>query len=175
MTLVIIPGYGDSGPQHWQTAWQHAHRDSVRFEPSSWDAPRLDDWLAALDRAVAKADSPLLVAHSLGCLLVAHWASRGGSARGAFLVAPPDPAASVFPREAASFSAVPRAPLPFPSMLVASADDPYATVEHVAQRAEEWGSELVVIGPYGHINASSGIGDWPQGRTLFERFRATLV
>src|SRR5438105_3158430 len=123
---IILPGVGGSGDAHWQTHWQSRDRDMVRFRPASFDAPDLDDWLAALDRAVAASSEPaLLVAHSLACLLVAHWAARGGRlARGAFLVAVPDPASPSFPAEAASFARVPDDPLPFPSLIVASANDP---------------------------------------------------
>lgn len=172
---IIIPGYGDSGPDHWQTHWQRFERDSIRLAPKSFDLPELDDWVAALDAAASRSSAtPMLIAHSLGCLLVAHWASRGGRAQGAFLVAPPDPAARVFPKAAASFRDVPSTRLPFPALIVASADDPYASVAHVAERAEVWGAELVIAGTLGHINAASGIGAWEQGRVLLERFGEQL-
>src|SRR5262245_12003819 len=90
---IILPGLGGSGEGHWQTLCRGSDPSAMAFQPSSWDQPKLDDWVAALDRAVASAADPaLLVAHSLACLLVAHWAARGAvPIAGAFLVAVPDP------------------------------------------------------------------------------------
>jgi len=59
-------------------------------------------------------------------------------------------------------------------MLVTSTDDPYGPYDHSRDNAEIWGSEFVSVGPLGHINSASGLGDWPDGKTLFERFRAQL-
>ncbi|HWL88738.1 MAG TPA: alpha/beta hydrolase, partial [Polyangiaceae bacterium] len=118
--------------------------------------------------------------HSLGCLLVAHWASaaRANDAAapvaGAFLVAIPDSNSAAFPPEAASFADPPVATLPFPSLIVASTDDPYASLDHAEMRAAQWGSGIVVAGALGHINGKSGIGDWPQGMALLRSFAAEL-
>lgn len=174
---IILPGLGGSGPAHWQTLWQARDPEARRFAPESWSRPSLAGWLAALDRALAGGPGPaLLVAHSLACLLVAHRAAGHGGAgiAGAFLVAPPDPAAPAFPPEAADFRPVPEAPLPFPALVVASSDDPYDPQGGAARLAAAWGAELVVAGALGHINAASGIGDWPQGAALLERFRQRL-
>ena len=92
--FIIVPGIGGSGEAHWQTRWQQANPAMRRFSPADWHRPDLDDWIAALDLAIAAASAPpVLIAHSLGCLLVAHWqlASRRACA-GALLVAVPDPA-----------------------------------------------------------------------------------
>ncbi|MET3666302.1 putative alpha/beta hydrolase family esterase [Caulobacter sp. 1776] len=119
----------------------------------------------------------MLVAHSLGCLLVAHWWARGGQgARGAFLVATPDPDGPAFPAvEAASFRDPPRTAAPFPVRMIASADDPYGTLDHAAARAADWGASLVEAGALGHVNAGSGLGDWPRGRALLSDFLASLA
>lgn len=174
--IVILPGIGGSGETHWQTRWEQSDPSMHRFQPGDWDHPALGDWLGALERAVKAAPSPpLLVAHSLSCLLIAHWQS--GSAlpiAGAFLVAVPDPASAVFPAEATSFTRVPIARFRFPSLIVASSNDPYATPEHARARANQWGSGLVEAGALGHINGASGLGDWPQGRGLLEAFRAGI-
>ena len=181
---IILPGYGGSGDAHWQTLWQARDPAMRRFRPASWDAPELGDWVAALDRAVAEpAEPPLLVAHSLACLLVPHWASRAGASRagasraarpvrGAFLVAPPDPDGPEFPVAATSFGEVPRGGLPFPALVVASTDDPYAAPDFARRCAAEWGAGFVVAGALGHINSASGLGEWPQGAALLEAFRA---
>lgn len=171
-STIILPGIGGSGDAHWQTLWQRANPAFRRFQPASWDQPQLDDWIAALDRAVAEAqEPPLLVAHSLACLLVAHWAARSQAAvRGALLAAVPDPRGPEFPAVASSFGGVPEQPLRFPALIVASSDDPYGSLSYAQGRAAAWGAGLVVAGALGHINAASGIGDWPQGRALLEAF-----
>jgi predicted alpha/beta hydrolase family esterase len=176
--LIVLPGIGNSGERHWQTLWEQGEGAMRRFCPGSWDAPELDDWCDALDRAVTGAsESPILVAHSLACLLVAHWSERSSLAvRGAFLVSVPDPTAAVFPRaEAASFVSVPARRLRFPSTIIASSNDPYGPLAYQRQRASEWGSDFVEVGAFGHINAASGVGAWPEGRRLLDRFAAGLI
>lgn len=167
--LAIIPGIGNSGETHWQTRWEHSLPGARRLSVSDWDQPDLEEWMAGLDRLVAAFERPpVLVAHSLGCLLVAHWAGRTPVA-GALLVAPPDPAGPAFPAQASGFARVPRRPLPFPTIIVASNNDPYGSIEHAAGLASAWGSDLAPAGALGHINGASGLGDWPWGRTLLER------
>lgn len=164
--VLIVPGIGDSGEQHWQSHWQRQHAGVTRIAPTSWDAPHCDDWVAAIERALA-ASGPqtLIVAHSLGCLAVARL--RSGVA-GALLVALPDPDGPAFPAAARGFAPVPETRLPFPSIVVASDDDPYAQPTHAQRYATAWGSRLHRIGMRGHINAASGLGDWPQGWQLLE-------
>lgn len=177
MRVLILPGYGNSGPDHWQTRWQAANPDWQRFTPTRWqDGPQCDDWLAALDRAVAaEPEPPLLVAHSLSCLLVGHWgATRKTAVRGAFLVAPPDPTAPIFPADALSFAPVSKAKLPFPSLLIASTDDPYGTAAFAQDLAEGYGAWFLSLGPLGHINSDSGHGDWSAGLELLKAFQAQL-
>lgn len=171
--VIVVPGIGGSGEGHWQTLWERDDPAMVRFSPASWDAPDRDDWVEALERAVAAAaEPPVLVAHSLGCLAVAHWAAATRlKVRGAFLVAVPDPEGPAFPAAARSFAAPPATPLGFPARLVASRNDPYATLAHARERARQWQASLVVAGSLGHINAESGLGDWTQGRDLLESFR----
>lgn len=174
--IIVLPGIGGSGPAHWQSLWEASDSRMHRFAPASWDEPALDDWIAALDEAVVQAmartdEPPLLVAHSLACLLVAHWSARSAlPVRGAFLVAPPDPAGPSFPLEAASFANPPISPLRFPAVVVASSDDPYGPLDFARQRAEQWGSTFVEAGTLGHINAASGLGAWAWGRDQLDRF-----
>lgn len=175
--VIVIPGIGGSGEAHWQTRWERSDPSLVRIAPSSWDEPDLDDWIEALDRAVAVApEPPVLVAHSLGCLLVAHWWGRTSlAARGAFLVALPDPDGPNFPKvEAASFRDLPVGKAPFPVTIIASSNDPYGSSEHTAARAQAWGASVEPVGALGHINAASGLGDWSQGRALLSAFRKDI-
>lgn len=173
--IIILPGIGGSGPAHWQSLWERADPRMRRFAPADWDRPERADWIAALEVAVAASRTPpLLVAHSLACLLVAHWQAASSRAiAGAFLVAVPDPAAPAFPIEAASFAGAPAARFGFRSLVVASSNDPFGTLNYVRGRAGAWGSELVEVGAYGHLNAGSGLGAWPQGRALLDGFAAS--
>jgi uncharacterized protein len=175
--MITLPGIGGSGEAHWQTAWEETDSDFIRFKPSSWDQPDLGDWVQSLERAVGGcAQPPVLVAHSLACLLVAHWASQSTSRiAGALLVSVPDHNGPKFPKAAVSFAAPPRTPLRFPSLVIASTDDPYGTLNHARQHATDWQTGLVIAGAIGHINASSGLGAWPQGRALLNAFCAGLA
>lgn len=170
-SLITLPGIDGSGADHWQSAWERDHPHIVRFAPSSWSAPALDDWAAALDAALDAAGAPaILVAHSLANLLVAHWAARPHAAvAGAFLVAPPDPSRADFPRAAHGFRDPPMRPLGFPALLVASRDDPYADIGFARSAASVWGAGFVDVGRRGHV---SGIGRWSQGKRLLEAFAA---
>lgn len=174
--FVSLPGIGGSGSGHWQTLWEAQNPSIRRFRPKDWNHPALDDWAAALTTAVLAARTPpVLVAHSLACLLVAHVADRiADRARGAFLVAVPDPLGPSFPREAASFGDAPMRPLPFPALVVASSNDPYGSPDHARRTARAWRAGFVEVGALGHINVASGLGTWPQGAMLLQAFCAGL-
>ncbi|SCB61001.1 hypothetical protein GA0061105_11478 [Rhizobium aethiopicum] len=170
--FIHLPGIGNSGTAHWQSLWENANPAIRRFAPTSWDQPDLSDWIEALDQAVRRAKTPpVLVAHSLACLLVAHWYQLASvPIRGAFLAAVPDPLSSSFPADAASFAHVPQTQFGFRSLIVASTNDPYSSLPYVEMRAKQWGSELKIIGAAGHINGQSDLGDWPEGLALLMDF-----
>lgn len=173
--ILILPGINDSGPTHWQTRWEQRLPQARRVVERDWDRPDRAEWVAALERAVGEAPGAILVAHSLGCLQVAHWAAAGGGGvRAALLVAPPDPDAPGFPGEVTGFSPLPMSPLPFPSVLVASTNDPYGTFSFAANCARAWRCRLIDAGALGHINAQSGLGDWPEGLRVLEELTSTL-
>ena len=173
--ILILPGYADSGPDHWQSYWERADPMCRRVVQDDWLAPRRDAWLSALERYVAECTAPpVLVAHSLACTLVAHWASRPGVvAKGALLVAPADVDSPLrTPDEVRSFSPIPLKRLPFPSVVVASTDDPFYSMERANEFAAAWGSRLVTLEKAGHINADAGFGPWPEGRLLLDQLVA---
>lgn len=172
---LIVPGIGNSGPRHWQTLWEQHHPHWQRVQQRDWDRPVLAEWVPALESAVAGFPAPVvLIAHSMGCLLVAHWAQRAPvPVRAALLVAPPDPQAAVFPATARGFETVPSGRLPFPSLVVASSNDPFGSVDYAKRCAAEWGSVFAEAGAIGHINAESGLGEWPDGLILLERLLAS--
>lgn len=167
--ILLLPGWQNSGPGHWQSRWEALHGDQ-RVEQHDWDWPRRGDWMARLDEVLLDSDTPaLLVAHSLGCQLVASWAEHSkhtARVAGALLVAPPDTERDDMPPQLHNWRPIRRSRLPFPSVAVISSDDPFCTPERGAQMAAGWGSRVIVAGPRGHLNADSGLGDWPEGREL---------
>ncbi|HEV8533934.1 MAG TPA: alpha/beta hydrolase [Methylomirabilota bacterium] len=167
--ILILPGYGDSGPDHWQSLWEAEVSACRRVVQRDWMLPRLEEWLDTLARHVGDCEAPpVLVAHSLACSLVAHWVARSGvRARGALLVAPADVDSPTHtPDEVRGFSPMPLARFPFPSIVVASTDDPFSALSRGKLFARSWGSRLVVLPGAGHINGDTGFGKWPQGRAL---------
>lgn len=163
--VFMVPGLYDSSPGHWQSLWEQAYPSWQRVRQKNWATPNRDDWLAALHEAIARSDVPvILVGHSLGCCLIAHWACHhNGPVHGALLVAPPDVEAPTFPASVTHFVPVPLLPLPFPSIVVASLDDPFCSLTRTQYFARKWGSRLEVLGRLGHINDQSGLGAWPVG------------
>jgi predicted alpha/beta hydrolase family esterase len=176
MPLLIVPGLGGSGPEHWQTRWEALDPRCTRVEQHDWDRPLCHEWVDALERAVVASEGPvILVAHSLGCITVAHWAQQGSveRVRAALLVAPADVeqglAREVIP---SCFVPIPRQRLPFRALVVASRDDPYASLDRARTFASMWGADFEDAGAQGHINADSQLGDWEQGRALLARLTA---
>ncbi len=173
-TILILPGIGNSGPEHWQSLWENANPLFARVQQRDWDRPVCSEWLDVLEKSVAGAGANVvLVAHSLACALVAHWVVRTNlKIKGALLVAPPNPDGPDFPKEAVGFSPLPLKPLAFPSILLASSNDPYGSLEFARFAATAWGSRFVNIGPAGHINSKSGFGGWNEGVSLLQQLAA---
>lgn len=133
-----------------------------------WDRPEPDEWVAALDAAVAAGEPPILAAHSLGCLAVVRWTAGGDAsrARAALLVAPPDVERDDAPPEIAGFAPIPTGRLPFAAVVVASRTDPWIDFDRARQLARAWGAEFVDAGDAGHVNTEAGFGPWPEGEAL---------
>ncbi|MET0311656.1 MAG: alpha/beta hydrolase [Burkholderiaceae bacterium] len=169
--VLILPGWQDSGPRHWQSLWaeRHGYR---RVEQHDWVRPLRGDWLTRLEETVIESDeATVLVAHSLGCQLVAAWAAHSQNTRrvkGALMVAPPDTAredvAGLLPGWAPELGYK----LPFRSVVVASQDDPFCAFGRARQFATAWGSQFIDYGDSGHINADSGLASWPEGHVLLQ-------
>ena len=164
--VLILPGWQNSGPAHWQSRWESAH-GYRRVDQHDWMAPQRGDWMARLEDVVLATDGPVVfAAHSLGCMLVAAWAAHSKNTarvRGALLVAPGDPETDALQAVLPSWSPVVRRPLPFPAVLVGSRDDPYCGFDRAQGMATVWGARFIDLGNAGHINADTGLGDWPQG------------
>ena len=142
---LILPGWQGSGPQHWQSHWQQLLPNAQRVEQHDWQWPLRADWVAQLEQQIAADPAPtILIAHSLGCITLAHWAAQASPAllsriKGALLVAP------------------------VPSLLIGSTNDPAASAERALCLANQWGSRAVVLEQAGHINTSAGFTQWEAG------------
>ncbi|WP_025765271.1 RBBP9/YdeN family alpha/beta hydrolase [Dyadobacter tibetensis] len=171
--FLVIPGLASSGPLHWQSIWQQQYPHLFkRVEQDNWDWPVMVDWVGRLQEEVSRLTAPVyLVAHSMGCITVAHWAQQFSSefVKGAMLVAPADADLSRRLSFVEGFRPIPSAVLPFKSIVVASTNDMYASLERSTEMASRWGSELINLGEKGHLNAVSGLGDWPEGKSVLER------
>ena len=171
-SIVIVPGWRDSGPGHWQSLWAERMQSAVRVVQDDWVSPRRESWISALEQLIlAQAEPVVIAAHSLGCIATTHLGPEAAARiAGALLVAPADPE-----RRAAlnDFAPVPYARLPYRSIVVASTDDPYCPVRLAGAYARAWGSEFVRVPNAGHINVDSGHGDWPLGLALLESLTDT--
>jgi len=168
--VLMLPGWQSSGPLHWQSLWQDRY-GYARVEQHDWVTPKRGDWIARLEDVLLSSDGPwALAAHSLGCLQVAAWAAHSQHTKRvktALFVAPADSEQSQTLAHLSSWRPIVRRPLPFRSLVVGSQDDPFCSPERTGQLAQDWGADCVFLGALGHINADSGLGDWPEGHQLF--------
>jgi uncharacterized protein len=175
--VLLLPGWQDSGPGHWQSLWQAQH-GFERVQQADWHWPRRGDWMAQLDEAVLAAPltPTVLAAHSLGCQLVAAWAAHSqhtACVKGALLVAPPDTAHASTPPQLANWRHIVRSRLPFAAHVVYSSNDPFCAAQRALAMAADWGAATTSMGELGHINADSGLGDWPQGLAWLQQLQRT--
>lgn len=177
---LILPGWQGSSEEHWQSHWQRSLPNSARVEQADWLNPRCADWVAELSRAVAADPRPaILIAHSLGCVTVAHWAAQAPvellrRVRGALLVAPADVERPGCPEALQDFAPIPRHLLPFPSQLVGSDNDAAASAARAIELARHWGSETAILSGAGHINVKSGHRYWEQGFAYLYRLQSRI-
>ncbi len=169
--VLLLPGWQNSGPLHWQSLWEQRH-GYVRVDQYDWVRPLRGDWVARLEEVILTCDEPaVLVGHSLGCILAAAWAAHSRNThrvKAALLVAPVDPERADVRELLPGWAPVPLQALPFPSVLLASRDDPYCEFERARLFGYAWGSQFMDYGPCGHINADSGLASWPEGHVLLQ-------
>jgi predicted alpha/beta hydrolase family esterase len=186
--ILIVPGLHNSGPGHWQTIWEQRLPRARRVDLGQWDDPHRNTWVGKLALAIGRSERPLvLVAHSLGCHVVAWWAEYEAAFNaavraaelscvvGALLVTPPDVEENPVDRRLTRFAPLPSTLLPFPAIVVASRDDPYASVSQVRRIARGWGAQFADAGAIGHANARSGIGEWSFGLDLLRQIAPTAA
>ncbi|MEI8171782.1 MAG: alpha/beta hydrolase [Rhodoferax sp.] len=166
-SIIIVPGWRDSGPGHWQSLWADALPGAVRVKQDDWITPSRKAWVASIGQTILAQDGPVvIVAHSLGCIATTHLPPEAvEKIQGALLVAPADPERRSI---LADFAPVPYQPLPYRSIIVASSNDPYCPVRTAGAYARAWGSEFVRLQMAGHINIESGFGAWPLGLALLQ-------
>ena len=174
MTFIIVPGWRDSGPGHWQSLWADRLPNAVRVVQDDWISPTRRAWVAALERTILAAPGPVVVAaHSLGCIATTHVSPEVAQRiQGALLVAPADPERRAVLND---FAPVPYARLPYRSVLVASSNDPFCPIRLAGAYARAWGSEFVRLQEAGHINVESGHGEWPLGLALLHSLGGCLT
>ena len=170
-SVLILPGWLGSGPDHWQMQWAHEHGYAV-LEQNDWQRPRRGDWLARLDEVIIDTPGSLvLVAHSLACILVAAWASfsrHTARVKGALLVAPGDVERPELTDRLPGWAPILRRPLPFNSILVGSQNDPFCSADRAQALALDWGARWLDLGSSGRFNTDSTLGSWPQGHALLQ-------
>ncbi len=178
--ILIIPGYRNSGPDHWQSRWQARMSTARRVTQEQWSKPERGPWVESVSIAIREAERPVvLVAHSLGLVAAVQAIdadrSLGEKIAGGFLVAPPEvdnPA--IRPRHLMTFGPYPRSPLPFPAFVVASRNDPFGSYEKAEEITASWGAQFIDGGESGHINEKSGHGPWPEGMMAFAALMGRL-
>jgi uncharacterized protein len=170
---LIIPGLGNSGPEHWQTYFETKGSNFIRINQQEWDAPNCEDWIETIDAALSNVDlsTVVLIGHSLACTTIAHWAKRyGKKIKGALLVAPSDVDVPGYNFPTIGFSPIPSEKISFKTIVVASTNDEWVTLERAQYFANNWGSEMINIGEAGHINTAAGFGKWDEGLKLLAKF-----
>ncbi len=174
--ILLLPGWQNSGPEHWQSRWERTH-GYVRVEQHDWMRPLRGDWIARLEDVLLEGEGPaILVAHSLGCIMTAAWAAHSRNTHrvgAALLVAPPDVEREEIGGLLPGWTPIPLQKLPFPTVLFASSNDPFCRPDRSRELATAWGSQLIETGPRGHLNSDSGLGDWPEAHHALAQLIST--
>ncbi|WP_206604036.1 RBBP9/YdeN family alpha/beta hydrolase [Chimaeribacter californicus] len=177
MQFITVPGYTNSGPQHWQTLLEQKYPQIIRVQQQDWECPARQAWIDGITATLAPLTGEvMLIGHSCGAVAITQWAAHssamnnaGLNIKGALLVAPAD----VDAPDALEAIRVQRplslAPLPFPSMLVASDNDEHLSLTRANQLATAWGSELIIIRGGGHLHSAAGYGEWPLCEVLINQ------
>ena len=173
---VFVPGYGNSVNGHWQELWYHEMENSYWVDQKNWDNPVCSVWVETFNTLIQSIKEPIfLITHSLGGNTVIEWSRLyTASIIGAFFVVFPDVQGKNLPKEIIGYENPPLGKLPFPSVAIASTNDPYSTIERTIFFAEKWGSRVITVGDAGHVNVDAGFGHWPEGKKQLIDFIKSL-
>ena len=169
----IIPGIGNSGEEHWQTFFEKSLPNIQRISQQDWETPNCIDWVETIEKVISNYDfsTVVLIGHSLGCAAINHWANHyNKKIKGALLVAPSDAEAPQYTFKTEGFKPILLDRISFKTIVVASTNDYWLSLERAKLFAESWGSELINIGNAGHINTASGYGKWEEGLKILKKF-----
>src|SRR3990167_58533 len=172
VTIIIVPGYTNSGPGHWQSIIERKYQNIIRAEQEDWNNPVSEKWVEGLQRTIKSVSGNIvLVGHSCGVITIIQWAQKYQNMNviGALLVAPADVDSEHAPKEIKVQSPIPTTKLLFKSIMVHSNNDEYLSKARALIFGEHWGSELIEIKNAGHINTASGFGEWKFGEKLIEK------
>lgn len=169
----IVPGLTNSGEEHWQTYFERLGTNFHRINQHNWDTPHCEEWIATIDKVLERENlsNVVLIGHSLGCATIAHWATKYNKPiKGAFLVAPSDIEAAQYKFPITGFGPIPLKKISFKTVVIASSNDQWVSVERAKYFANAWNSDFINIGPAGHINATAGFGEWKFGFSLLKTY-----
>jgi uncharacterized protein len=173
--ILVVAGLGGSGPHHWQTYLERSFPGVSRVHQDDWDSPHPAVWTGSLVAAIEASPARSWWRTAW----VAPWwptqpiARPGLPVAAALLVAPADVEREHGTPACLRSFAMPCAPLPFRSIVVASTDDPYMTLTRARAFADDWGVEFVDAGALGHINVDAGFGPWPEGERMLRKLLTT--
>lgn len=171
-TIVLVPGYTDAGPEHWQSYIERKYDHVVRVQQENWNIPERQIWIDKLNETIVNIKGKvLLVGHSCGAVAITQWSDTYSSDKivGAMLVAPADVDSPNAIPEIHIQRPLALQPLPFPSKLVTSDNDAHVSLDRAYYFAEMWGSDIVVIPNAGHIHTDAGYGEWIEGEVMIEK------
>lgn len=170
-TIVIVPGYTNSGPKHWQTVLENKYKNIIRVEQEDWDNPVREKWIQGLDKTINAIDTEIfLVGHSCGSIAIVQWAEIYSSKKiiGSLLVTPADVESPTALKEISIQGPIPQSQLPFKSTIVYSTNDEHLSPARAKQFAKQWGSDLIEMKDAGHLNTEAGFGEWLYGENLIQ-------
>lgn len=171
--ILILPGWKDSEPEYWQGIWLKKYPNALKVRQDNWMFPEKSAWVKTINDYIEhyKENNIIFVGHSLACATFVYWsemysADTSASIKGTLLVSPSDMDVVDFPKEVNGFPPMPLEPLNCKTIVAASENDPFVSMDRAKYFAHSWKARLINIGPHGHINVEAGFGEWPEGEGI---------
>ncbi|KQX20166.1 MULTISPECIES: RBBP9/YdeN family alpha/beta hydrolase [unclassified Sphingomonas] len=177
---LLLPDLDGEGAGYWLRCWVDTRIDCRMVDLGQSRCPDRNSLVTRLDHAVRRADAPIiLVGHGIGALTIAAWAGlmsmeSEAAVAGALLIAPSDPNAADADPRLLAFAPLPSTVFSFPALVVASEDDPVVSPDRAFSLARQWGAGFARFGACGHFAPADGLGWWPEGEELLDRFADLL-